>query len=153
MSLKLHNGTVLNNGVTLTIGLLWQKFVFHLVPYAFAFCKDDLINALCHQEQNIPYHHKGKTVSWVLSFLWHIGKVTYWIFHGGLYLPSFTFLLFIFCLTHRTRWLIELLYQRVFLWNTMSITLNYNIMSLSLKILEEEIWINHGQELSFTMAD
>lgn len=54
------------------------------------------VNALCHQEQNFPCHHKGKAIPWVLSFFWHIGKVTYCIFHGGLCLPSFPFLLFYF---------------------------------------------------------
>lgn len=69
MSLKLHNGTVLNSGVRLKIGLLWQTFVFLSVPCAFVFYKNDPINALCHQEQKISYHHKGKIVPRVLSFL------------------------------------------------------------------------------------
>lgn len=144
---------MLKNGVRLKIGWLWEKLFFLSALCAFAFCKNDPMNALCHKEQNVPYHHKGKTVPWVLSFLWHIGKVTYCIFHGGLCLPSLPFLLFIFCLTDRTHWLIEILYQCVFPWNSISITLSYDITSLSLKILEEEIGINHGQELSFTMAD
>lgn len=146
----LHNGTVLNNGVRLRIRLLWQKFVFLSLPHAFAFCKNDPINALYHQEQNIPYHHKGKILS---TFL----PLTYW--KGDiLCIPWWALLAFIsissiyFWLTDRTHWLIEILYQSVFPLNTISITLNYSIMSLSLKILEEEIWINHGQELSFTMA-
>lgn len=92
--------------------------------------------------------HVGK-----VSFLWHIGKVSHLIFHGGFCLPSFQFVLFVLLLNFRARCLIEILCWCVFPWNSTSITLNYNIMSLSLKILEEEIWINHGKELSFTMAE
>lgn len=91
-----RNGTILNNGVRLKIRFLWQKFFFLSEPHAFAFCKNYPVNALCHQEQNFPYHHKGKAIPWVLSFFWHIGKVTYCIFHGGLCLPSFPCLLFYF---------------------------------------------------------
>lgn len=111
-----------------------------------------MTNALYHQEWNLHYH-KEKAVSLSIFFSLTYWKLSHSIFHDGFCLPCFPFLVLILFLIARVHWLIEVFCGCVFPWNSLSIALNYDIMSLSLKILEEEIWINHGQELFFTMAD